>query len=174
MSVIPRAPRREGVCPSSSEVSYDPFVISLAAKEDHAALTALLHAQLAEHEIHMSMDRLAAAIDGILTDASRGVFLVARVDGEVVGVAYLSFIWSLEHGGRSAWLEELYVRPANRSAGLGRALLLAACEHARAEACAAVDLEVETTHARAANLYIREGFHPQRRSRWVRMLAPRR
>jgi len=143
-------------------------VISLAAHDDREALTSLLRTQLEEHDIEMPAERLAAAIDGVLADPSRGVFLVARDDGAVVGVAYLSFIWSLEHGGRSAWLEELYVRPASRQKGLGRALLLAACELAHRERCAAVDLEVETSHARAANLYIREGFHPQRRTRWVR------
>lgn len=47
-----------------------------------------------------------------------------------VGVAYLSFTWTLEHGGKSCWLEELYVMPAYRKRGIGRQLLDAGCQRA--------------------------------------------
>lgn len=48
---------------------------------------------------------------------------VAEVDGEVVGFAlwYVTFsTWLGRHG---IWLEDLYVDPAHRGTGLGRALL---------------------------------------------------
>lgn len=48
---------------------------------------------------------------------------VAEVEGEVVGMAlwFLTFsTWTGQHG---IWLEDLYVRPAQRGSGLGRALL---------------------------------------------------
>jgi len=86
-------------------------------------------------------------------------------------VAYLNFQWSLEHGGLSAWLEELFVVPEHRGSGLGRQLLQAACAHAGERGCAAVDLEVEEAHPRAARLYQRAGFAPHRRARWVKRLT---
>jgi GNAT superfamily N-acetyltransferase len=144
--------------------------IALAHHQDRDVLVALLAAQLHEHHIALSSERLAAAVDGPLRDAARGFFLIARVQGTAVGVAYLSFTWTLEHGGKSCWLEELYVMPAYRERGIGRQLLGAVCQRATELGCAAVDLEVEEEHARAQRLYEREGFRPHRRHRWVRIL----
>ncbi len=86
-------------------------------------------------------------------------------------MAYVSFTWTLEHGGKSAWLEELYIVPAERNRGVGRAMLATVLQQANAADCAAVDLEVDTTHARAGPLYAREGFTPLSRARWVRALV---
>jgi GNAT superfamily N-acetyltransferase len=78
---------------------------------------------------------------------------------------------SVPRGGRSAWLEELYVVPDERNRGVGAAMLAAVLEEVAAAGAAAVDLEVEALHARAAHLYQRAGFAPLARARWVRPLA---
>jgi uncharacterized protein YaiI (UPF0178 family)/GNAT superfamily N-acetyltransferase len=125
-------------------------------------------------------DALDAAIRAVLADGAaggaRGFFLLARAGqpgaGEAVGVAYVARTWTLEHGGPTAWLEELYVEAAHRNRGIGGALLDGVLAAARERGCAAVDLEVERDHARAENLYRRAGFSPLARSRWVRRLAP--
>jgi ribosomal protein S18 acetylase RimI-like enzyme len=104
----------------------------------------------------------------MLADPRRGFILV---DG-AAGVAWVSFTWSLEHGGLTAWLEELYIVPERRDSGLGTALLRAAEERARAAGCEAVDLEVDAEHTRAARLYQREGYRPLPRARWVKPLRP--
>jgi GNAT superfamily N-acetyltransferase len=145
--------------------------ISPAAVADRDGIVDLLGRQFAEHSIELSPARLAAVVDGVFEDPSRGAFLVARREGRVIGIACLSFVWAFEHGGLSAWLDELYVLPELRGGGIGRALLHAALDHARDRGCAAVDLEVEADHARAANLYAREGFTPHRRARWVKPLG---
>ncbi len=149
------------------------LVTATADRGDRDALLALLRAQLDEHDIALPDVALARAVDGVLDDAARGLFIVAREGhGQPVrGVAYLALTWSLEHGGRSAWLEELYVYPAWRDKGIGRALVRAVVERATALGCAAVDLEVETAHTRAAHLYEREGFRAHQRARWVRVLG---
>ena len=141
--------------------------VTQAGPADRAGLLALLAAQMAEHDIDTDDQRLGAAIDAVLADPSLGVLLAAWSGGIAVGVAYLSYLFSLEHAGRSAWLDELYVTPAYRSRGIGQKLLHAAIAHARSHACVAIDLEVEAAHTRAANLYKREGFHPHQRQRWV-------
>src|SRR5438034_719646 len=71
--------------------------------------------------------RIGRAVDGVLRHPERGRLLVATLAGRPIGLAALSFIWPLEHGGRSAWLEELYVEPPHRGRGIGRTLLRAAC-----------------------------------------------
>ncbi len=143
-----------------------------ATDADHAAITALLMAQFREHAIETGADRVGRVVTGTLGRSRRGRFLVATSEGRVVGLAALSFVWALEHGGKSAWLEELYVEPAERGKGIGTELLRAACRTVAEAGGQAVDLEVDAGHRRAARLYEREGFRPLERARWVLRLDP--
>ena len=144
-----------------------PALIRGASPGDLADLVALLEAQFRDHGIALAASRLEAAVGGMLAEPARGRILVAEVDGRIAGVAVLSFIWALEHGGHSAWLDELYVEPGLRGRGIGGELLGRAVAEARRLGCAAVDLEVERSHRRAEGLYRRAGFRRHARSRWV-------
>ena len=96
--------------------------------------------------------------------------LIARELSEPLGIAVLAYTWTLEHGGLVAWLDELYVVPAARGRGVGRALLDTACSEASRRGCLAVELEVDRAHGRAEGLYERAGFIPLPRARWSRAL----
>lgn len=146
------------------------FLIEAARASDRDALVDLLTRQLAEHDLPADHAGVARAVDGILADERRGFLLVARAVDEAVGVAYVARHWSLEHGGPACWLEELYVLPAWRCRGVGVALLRASLDSARALGCLVMDLEVTADHARAENLYAREGFRELGRRRWARGL----
>ena len=142
--------------------------IGTAEAAEAGAVARLLTRQLAEHDLPADADRVTRAVDGILADDRVGFLLVARRGDEVVGVSYVAMIWSLEHGGPSSWLEELYVLPAWRGQGVGASLLRASLAQARERGCLMMDLEVTEDHARAAHLYAREGFVALPRGRWVR------
>jgi GNAT superfamily N-acetyltransferase len=157
------------------------LLIRTAALTDLDAALGLLASQFAEHAIALPGNRLEAGLAGLISEPNRGFVLLAS-DGTVrapdaarrlggpgsaIGLACTSFTWSLEHGGQSAWLEELYVVPERRGAGVGTRLLSAARERARAAGARAIDLEVEESHARAERLYVREGFRRHTRVRWV-------
>ena len=87
---------------------------------DLAPILQLLRTQLAGAR-HRAHDAGARACDaGLIEDHSLGRILTARSDGELVGVAVISFLWTLEHGGPAAWLDEVYVEPARRGDGIGR------------------------------------------------------
>jgi GNAT superfamily N-acetyltransferase len=157
------------------------LLIRTAALADLDAALDLLANQFAEHGISLPADRLEAGLAGLIADPNRGFVLLARdgsgsdagaassvaCAGSAIGLSCTSFTWSLEHGGQSAWLEELYVVPERRGAGVGTRLLSAAREKARAAGARAIDLEVEESHARAERLYVREGFRRHTRVRWV-------
>ncbi|MFZ5890708.1 MAG: GNAT family N-acetyltransferase [Myxococcota bacterium] len=139
--------------------------IVIAGPTHLEAIRRLLEGQFKEHSIELSSDALTRAILGPLEQPSRGTFFLAE-DGECVGLAYLAYTWTLEHAGRSAWLEELYVVPARRGQGIGTRLLREALAHAAKLDCCAIDLEIESGHERAGQLYAREGFRAHRRTRW--------
>jgi GNAT superfamily N-acetyltransferase len=144
--------------------------IQTAAAADLEPIIALLRTQLEEHDIVLTGEALRHATQGLIDDHRVGRLLTARLDGELVGVAVISFLWTLEHGGPTAWLDEVYVLPARRGAGIGRQLVEAAMQIARDSNCIALDLEVDAGHEAAERLYERMGFRRHRRVRWVRML----
>jgi GNAT superfamily N-acetyltransferase len=153
--------------------SQAPISIDQATSKDREHIIRLLAAQLAEHDIDLHAEKLAHAVDGFFEEPRRGRILVARQHTEVVAVAVLSYTWTLEHGGKSCWLDELYVQPELRTHGIGTRLLRKAFEVTTADGCIAMDLEVESSHGRAANLYQREGFQAHTRTRYFRKLGAR-
>jgi ribosomal protein S18 acetylase RimI-like enzyme len=146
-------------------------IVRAAVALDLEAVTAMLVAQLREHRIDMPAEKVGEAVEGIVANPERGRILVAVEGGRVVGVAALSFVWPIEHGGRSAWLEELYVEPAARGRGIGTQLLRATLRAAADAGAVAIDLEVDVDHQRAARLYEREGFTAVPRARFVLRLS---
>ena len=146
------------------------LTIEIATPAHREAVVELLAAQLVEHDIELHPEHLQYAVNGFFEDSRRGRILVALRENQVVGVAVLSITWTLEHGGKSCWLDELYVRPEFRAFGVGTTLLRKAFEVMAADGCICMDLEVESSHARAANLYVREGFRVHTRTRYVRVL----
>lgn len=146
-------------------------IIRRAGPEDAADIQHLLAVQLAEHHIDISAGDLCNSIAGVLDVPKRGFFLIALRDDLCIGVAFMSFIWTLEHGGHSGWLKELYVVPEHRTGGVGTQLLQAVIAAAEAAGCAALDLEIDSDHERVRSLYERHGFSALPRSRVVKKLG---
>ncbi|HEU0131930.1 MAG TPA: GNAT family N-acetyltransferase [Mycobacteriales bacterium] len=110
-------------------------------------------------------DAVVATADG-LRDALFGpapaVYChVAEVGGEVVGFAlwFLNFsTWLGRHG---IWLEDLYVRPAHRGSGIGKALLTTLLDLARARQYGRIEWWVLDWNEPAQGFYRSLGATPQ-------------
>ena len=89
-------------------------------------------------------------------DRDEAIFLLAG--GGPDGVAEIRFRPSIMTGELDAYLEELYVAPAMRGQGLGRALLEAAMETARRAGAAHMDLGTSEDDTAARALYESAGF----------------
>ena len=150
----------------------DSLILKTASLLDLETACEVLEAQFAEHDIVLAPDALRAAVEGLVTDERRGALVLAWEGETPVGLAVLATTWTLEHGGLVGWLDELYVRPARRSRGIGTALLERTCALAHERGCLALELEVDAAHGRAARLYERAGFGRLARSRWSRRLEP--
>ena len=137
-----------------------------AVGAEHWHVVAILHQHLADHCLRPPTAVLDAAVRVFMARPRLARILVAVLDDEIVGIAAMSFILTLEHGGLGAWLEELYVKPKYRDRGIGAKLVDAACAVATAQGARAVDLEVEAGHERAHHLYERCGFRRHARQRW--------
>lgn len=94
-----------------------------------------------------------------------------RRGGAALGYVALTFGWSVEHGGRDGFLEDLYVVPTARGAGIGRRALQFAIERAAAHGVRTLHLEIEAGNAPAERLYLAHGFTPKPRLLMSRKLA---
>jgi GNAT superfamily N-acetyltransferase len=94
------------------------------APSDVERVVTLVH-ELADYEkapqeCHLTTEQLRAALFG---PAPALFGHVAELDGEVVGFALWFLSFSTWRGVHGIYLEDLFVRPACRGSGLGRALL---------------------------------------------------
>lgn len=102
--------------------------------------------------------RARSAVATLLDDAALGFLLVARDRDRFLGYAAVCFGFSLEHGGRDAFVDEVCVRDGARGSGVGTLLLEVAAERACASGVRTLHLEVEPENAKAVRLYRRLGF----------------
>jgi len=86
-------------------------------------------------------------------------FLLAAPDGgEAAAVCQLRFGFNLWRAGSECVLEDLYVRPGARRAGLGAALVQAALDRASERGCRWIELDTYEDNEPAIALYERFGF----------------
>ncbi len=98
-------------------------------------------------------------VRAILSDAGRGRYWIARVDGEPVGQCLVTTEWSDWTAGRYWWLQSVYVAPERRGAGVFGALWRTVVDEARrAGDVRAVRLYVERDNAGAREVYRRIGM----------------
>ncbi|HEV2539092.1 MAG TPA: GNAT family N-acetyltransferase [Frateuria sp.] len=93
--------------------------------------------------------------------------LVAEADGRLLGLAHYLFHRSTIRIEPSCYLQDLFTVPPARGRGVGRALIEAVCERARAAGCARVYWQTHQSNAAAMALYDklaeRSGFVVYRR-----------
>lgn len=91
--------------------------------------------------------------------------LVAEQDGEAVGFALYFFSFSTFVGRQGLYLEDLYVRPASRGRGIGRALLGELARRAAARGCGRMEWSVLDWNVDAQRFY--EGLGARPMAEWT-------
>lgn len=92
-----------------------------------------------------------------------GFIRLVVVEGEIVGYAAVCFGFSIEFGGRDAFLDELYLEPEQRGRGLGARVLEALHKELAELGIRALHLEVARDNARGKALYRKLGFEDRAR-----------
>ena len=99
-----------------------------------------------------------SALTALARDSRLGKLWLAREAGSVVAYLAVTFGFSLEFGGRDAFVDELVVAPTHQGRGLGTKALALAEAECRAEGIRALHLEVEFKKERARLLYEKAGY----------------
>jgi ribosomal protein S18 acetylase RimI-like enzyme len=130
--------------------------IRRAGVEDAADIARLLHAFNSEYdEPTPGVEALTRYARQLLSDGEMTVLLAG--DGPD-GIALVRFRPSVWTDGLECHLQELYVVPPLRGQRIGRTLLAATIELARAAGAAGVDLNTGETDTAARGLYESMGF----------------
>jgi GNAT superfamily N-acetyltransferase len=144
-----------------------------ATLADMPALLDLLR-QLFAIEDEFAFDRAVQAqgLAMLIGAADRGAVFCAEHEGRVAGMATAQLLVSTARGGPVATIEDVVVDAAARGTGLGRALLGAVEQWARARGCLRLQLLADRDNAPALDFYARLGFGRTRMVWLVRQLGP--
>jgi len=127
-----------------------------AGAEDASVVARLLH------DFNTEFDEPAPPV-AVLTERVRGLIACGTImvllagDGPD-GLAQFRFLRSVWSEGLDLYLEELYVVPARRGEGIGRALLEATMATGREGGATRIDLNTAETDSAARALYESAGF----------------
>jgi ribosomal protein S18 acetylase RimI-like enzyme len=125
--------------------------------ENVAALIAAFRSWWGKDEPTLEKIRETTAV--LIDDPNTEFLLAAPGDGAPpAGVCQLRYRLSVWTGSDDCWLEDLYVDDSARGTGLGRALVNAALERARARGCRRMELDVNESNTDAIAFYERLGF----------------
>lgn len=112
-----------------------------------------------EDHIPLDPERVRTGMQAVLEDDRNGAVLILTTDAlAFAGYITLGWCFSVEQGGRFVLLDELYLVPAARGAGLGRQALSLAAEWAAGQGAQVMRLEVNHHNARAKALYLSCGY----------------
>jgi GNAT superfamily N-acetyltransferase len=103
---------------------------------------------------------MRAGVERLLEDPDTEFLLAADGDAPDSGVAQLRFRYGVWRAGGDCLLEDLFVDQSARGAGLGRALVEATLDRARARGCRRVELDTNERNEAALRLYGSFGFSP--------------
>ena len=85
--------------------------------------------------------------------------LVAEGPGHLTGYAALTQLARLQYGQRGLDIHHLFVVADHRGKGLGKALIAAVLDHARAQGCTYVTVSALDSNTAARAFYAAQGFH---------------
>jgi len=97
-------------------------------------------------------------VSQLIGDRNLGRLIVFEAAGELLGYMVLGFGFSLEFHGRDCLLDEFYVRPRDRSKGIGKAAVDFAIQICRDLRIKAIHLEADHFNVRGHKFYKRVGF----------------
>jgi GNAT superfamily N-acetyltransferase len=109
------------------------------------------------------------ALTTLLNNKTLGEIWLLTVQGQAIGYIVLCFGFSIEFGGKDAFIEEFYITPEFRGKGLGKETLSLIKIVAKGHGVCTLLLEVDKTKSKAQELYSQLGF--KRRDKYMLMSA---
>ena len=134
------------------------ITLELAGPAQLEELLPLVAAYHAFEEVETSAEQRRQSVGTLLHDKNLGeIWLVRKLD-IVIGYITICYSYSIEFGGRDAFVDEFYIAAAERGKGIGGRVLKETAALLRTRGIVAVHLEVDGGNERAKAAYTRVGF----------------
>ena len=135
------------------------MVVRRANTGDTAALLALV-AQYWEFERlpGFSPAAVRSPLERLLSSPALGAVWVATDAQQPLGYLILVYVFSLEHQGMTAEIDEFFVVADHRASGVGSQLLREAEAESVRQGCTNISLQISTFNRRAKEFYARHGY----------------
>jgi len=134
--------------------------VRAAMAEDVTSLVLLMQEFYAESGYQLDSQWATTSFVALLSEPDWGCIWLAHSGGQPIGHLVLSVRYTMEHGGLSGYVDDLFVRPSFRRKGVAHALLHALFEDCHARGCRSVQVEVDSANAAALGLYAKFGLIP--------------
>jgi len=136
------------------------MLLRLAAAGDIAEVASLVkHYWEFEAIGGFDRERVESLLCRLLAKPEHGACWVAEADGRLCGYLAAVFVFSLEHGGLMAEIDELFVSQEMRSARVGSLLVARAERDLEERGLVRLQLQLGTENHRARLFYERHGYH---------------
>ena len=129
-----------------------------ALPHDVEQLVRMMDEFYAESGYTLNHERATQAFSTLLADDRLGYVWLIQADGQAVGYVVLTLCYSMEYGGLSAFVDDLFVRSPFRRAGLGTAALTEVRAFCAGRGIRAIHVETGRENTPAQAVYRRVGF----------------
>jgi len=134
------------------------IALRLAGRADAEPLAGLMAAYYRHDRLDFDPGRAGAAAQALMDDPRLGELWAIETGGQMIGYLALTFGFSLECGGRDAFVDELFVREEFRGQGVGTRAIRHALARCAAQGIRSLRIEAARHNPRAVALYRRLGF----------------
>jgi GNAT superfamily N-acetyltransferase len=133
-----------------------------ARADDASAILALMRA-LAEYEklLHLFHNTEERIREALFAPAARVFCMIGEIGAKPAGYALWFYTYSTFRGRHGIWLEDLFVRPEHRGAGLGKAFMRRLAQRCAAEGLSRLEWSVLDWNAPSIAFYESLGAKPQ-------------
>lgn len=139
--------------------------VRVATAGDIDPLVSLMVEFYAESGYQLDTQWAASSFAALCSMPQWGRAWLADSCGQPVGHAVLTVRYTMEHGGLSGYIDDLFVRPSYRRRGVASALLGELFHDCRARGCKSVQVEVGGANAAARGVYAKFGLNPHQDGR---------
>ena len=141
------------------------LTVGTVGRGDLPELMPMLRAYCNFYRVNPPDERWLALANALIDNPAEGVQLIARdSDGAALGFATIYWTWQTPHAGRVGVLNDLFVVPASRGSGTGRALIERGRELCRERGAEKLVWETAPDNVVAQRLY--DGIGAQK-STWL-------